>query len=237
MRFRAAVFVVSALVVCGVSARAEVRDPDQDDLEEKLVRGPAFGDAELAPYFVSGPLKQAATELQAGRAQQALKLLPARSQAFAAKWLRALALRAAGQFVPAKRAFEELALLGGPLADRAVHLAGSCAVDAKDPVAAERLLGQVPARYVDADQAILERARQVMKLRVAGPTTAAAVEEIVRPILAGEVRGDVAAAHLTAGDAQLAAGDKNTARAHYRAAWVDRPLSGAAESARGRDLH
>src|SRR5213082_4273284 len=212
-------FPVSALLVCGVSARAEVRDPDQDDLEEKLVRGPVFGDAELAPYFVSGPLKQAATELQAGHAQQALKLLPGKPQAFAAKWLRALALRAAGQSVLAKRAFEELSLLGGPLADRAVHLAGMCAVDAKDAVAAERLLGQVPARYVDADQAILERARQVMKLRVAGPATAAAVEEILRPILAGEVRGDVAAAHLTAGDAQLAAGDKSAARAHYRAAW------------------
>src|SRR5438067_5215398 len=75
-----------------------------------------------------------------------------------------------------------------------------------------------------------------MKLRVAGPATAAAIEEIVRPIFAGEVRGDVAAAHLTAGDAQLAAGDKSAARAHYRAAWVDRPLSAAAESARARDL-
>jgi len=236
MRLRAAFLVVSALLVCGVSARAEVRDPDQDDLEEKLVRGPVFGDAELSPYFASGSLKQAAAELQAGHAQQALKLLPSKPQAYAAKWLRAMALRSAGQFVPAKRAFEELALLGGPVADRAVHLAGLCAVDGKDAVAAERLLGQVPARYVDADQAILERARQVMKLRVAGPATAAMVEEIVHPILAGEVRGDVAAAHLTAGDAQLAAGDKSTARGHYRAAWVDRPLSAAAESARLRDF-
>src|SRR3954471_17872275 len=109
MRLRALLLLATALLVYGGSALADVRDPSQDDLEVELVRGPAFGDAELAPYFVSGPLKQAAAELQAGRAQQALKLLPAKPQAFAAKWLRALALRAAGQSVPAKRAFEELA--------------------------------------------------------------------------------------------------------------------------------
>jgi soluble lytic murein transglycosylase len=235
MRFRAPVLLVSALFVCGVAARADVPDPSQDDLEEELVRGPAFGDAEFAPYFAAGPLKQAAAELEAGRGAQALKLIPAKPQTVPAKWLRALALRASGQSAQAKRAFEELALLGGLLADRAVHLASLCAVDLKDGAAAERLLGQVSARYVDADQAILERARQVMKLRVPGAATAASVEEVVHPILAGEIRGDVAAAHLTAGDTQLAAGDKDAARAHYRSAWVDRPLSAAAESARQRE--
>ncbi|MFL5450866.1 MAG: transglycosylase SLT domain-containing protein [Myxococcales bacterium] len=235
MRLQAPLLLVSALLVCGIAARADVPDPSQDNLEEELVRGPAFGDAELAPYFAAGPLKQAAAEVEAGRGAQALKLIPAKPQTVPAKWLRAFALRASGQSAQAKRAFEELALLGGPLADRAVHLAGLCAVDLKDGAAAERLLGQVSARYVDADQAMLERARQVMKLRVPGAATAAAVEEIVHPILAGDLRGDVAAAHLTAGDAQLAAGDKDAARAHYRSAWVDRPLSAAAESARQRE--
>ncbi len=99
----------------------------------------------------------------------------------------------------------------------------------------ERLLAQVPARYVDADQAMLERARQAMGLHVAGPATARRVEEILQPIFDGKVKADVGAAHLVAGDAQLAAGAKEAARAHYRAAWVDRPLSGAAESARQRE--
>src|SRR5437660_1285923 len=79
------------------------------------------------------------------------------------------------------------------------------------------------------------RGRQAMKLRVAGPATSARVEEIVQPLLDGEVRGDLASAHLLAGDAQLAAGAKDKARGHYRAAWVEHPLSPAAESARDRE--
>ena len=77
--------------------------------------------------------------------------------------------------------FEQLALEGGPLADRALHLAGLCAVDEGNAAAAERLFAQVSLRYVNADQVLLERARQTLQRLVAGPRTAARVEEILDP--------------------------------------------------------
>src|SRR2546427_11388700 len=108
-------------------------------------------------------------------------------------------------------------------------------IDQGSAGAAERLLAQVSLRYVDADQILLERARQTMDRRVAGPRTAARVEEILQPIVGGQVRADIAAAHLIAGDAQLAAGAKEKARSHWRAAWIEHPLSPAADTARDRE--
>jgi len=197
--------------------------------------GPAFGAARLAPYFTAPVLKSALGELEAGRPENALHYLPTAPKDGPTRWIKALALRAADQPRPARKLFEQLALAGGPLADRALHMAALCAVDQSDGRSAERLLGQVSLRYVDADQVLLEWARQYSKSHVAGPRTAQRIEEILQPIFLGEVRADAAPAHLIAGDAQAAARDKEKARAHYRAAWVDRPLSGAAESARRRD--
>ncbi len=181
------------------------------DEDDDSLAGPTFGDAQLAPYFVTPALRSALSELQAGRPESALTFLPAKPKDAPSRWLKALTLKAAEQPRPARALFEG------------------------DSAAAERLLGQVSSRYVDADQAMLERARQLMNLRVAGPATAKRVEEILKAVFDGQVRGDQGAAHLVAGDAQLAAGNKDLARAHYRAAWVERPLSLAAESARWRD--
>src|SRR5439155_1119151 len=171
----------------------------------------------------------------AGRARNALGYLPRKPTDSPTKWLKALALRAAEQPKAARALFEQLAVEGGPLSDRALHLAALCAIDEGKASAAERLLGQVSLRYVDADEALLERARQTIDLRVAGPRTAARVEEILQPIFAGMLRADVAAAHLIAGDVQFAAGAKEKARTHWRAAWVEHPLSTAADSARERE--
>jgi soluble lytic murein transglycosylase len=195
----------------------------------------AYGDAELSSYFASGKLKKAADALQAGQAAQALKLLPKHPEDPPAQWLRAFVLRAANQPRAARAAFEELAAGGGPLGDRALHLAALCAIDGGEVAAADRLLAQVPPRYVDADQAVLERARQLQKAHRPGARLAAQVEEALEPIFMGKVRADVATAHLLAGDAQLAAGAKEKARAHWRAAWLDHPLSPAADSARARE--
>src|SRR2546428_2118747 len=212
--------------------RAESSSPDEPDAAEAPI---AYGDPELAPYFAVGPLKRAAAELQAGRAAVGLRFIPAKSQEFPAQWLRALALRAAGNPRAARAVFEQLAVRGGPVGDRALHLAALSAIDAGDAAGADRLLAQVPARYVDVDQAILERARQLRKAQVAGPRLAAKVEEVLEPNFSGSVRADVATAHLLAGDAQLAAGATDKARAHWRAAWVEHPLSPAADSARARE--
>ena len=224
---------VSALCLAWVPAPGDppAREPDTEAVE----RGPAITEANLAPYFTSQALKSAASELQAGRAKSALRFLPRRPTDSPTKWLKALALKAAEQPKDARALFEQLAVQGGPLADRALHLAALCAIDEGKASAAERLLGQISLRYVDADEVLLERARQTMELRVAGPRTAARVEEILQPIFAGMLRADVAAAHLIAGDVQFAAGAKEKARTHWRAAWVEHPLSTAADSARERE--
>src|ERR1700730_7385183 len=197
--------------------------------------GPASAEADRAPYFPSGPLKEALGELQAGRPTRALQLTPRKPTDDPTRWLRALALRSAGRSGEARRLFEALALSGGALADRATHLAALSAIDAGESSLAEKLLGQVSLRYVDADQALLERARLQGKLHAAGPTAARLVEETLAPIFDGKVRADVASAHLIAGDAQLGAGNPDAARAHWRAAWLDHPLSGAGDSARERE--
>ncbi|MGZ6123430.1 MAG: tetratricopeptide repeat protein, partial [Myxococcales bacterium] len=211
-------------------------DPPAGEPEVASVeRGPAIGEPQLAPYFTTPSLQAALAELQAGRPAGALRHLPRKPTESPVMWLRALALKADDQPRAARLLFEQLAREGGPLADRALHLAALCAIDEGNGAAAERLLAQVSLRYVDADQVLLERARQTMERLVAGPRTAARVEDILQPIFEAQIRADVAAAHLIAGDAQLAAGAKEKARTHWRAAWVEHPLSAAAESARDRE--
>ncbi|HKB76859.1 MAG TPA: tetratricopeptide repeat protein, partial [Myxococcales bacterium] len=224
------VLLLGLVSLGAASAYAEASAPAEREAEVA-----AYGDAELAPWFEAGPLKRAAAELQSGHAARALSLIPRKPEDAAGRWLRALALRAADRPRAARAAFEELAAAGGPLSDRALHLAALSAIDGGEAAAADRLLAQIPARYVDADQALLERARQLLKAHVAGPRLAAQVEEVLEPIFSGKVRADVASAHLLAGDAQLSAGAKDKARAHWRAAWVDHPLSPAADSARARE--
>src|SRR3954471_15624727 len=140
-------------------------------------RGPAIGAPQLAPYFTTPALQFALSELQAGRPGSALRRLPRKPEESPVKWLRALALKADNQRHPARMLFEQLALEGGPLADRALHLAALCAIDEGNGAAAERLFAQVSLRYVDADQVLLERARQTMQRLVAGPRTAGRVGE------------------------------------------------------------
>src|SRR3954469_9010064 len=202
---------------------------------EALALGPVIGEPQLAPYFTTPALRSALSELQAGRAAHALRYLPSRPSEAPVKWLRALALRAAEQPRPARALFQQLAAGGGPLADRALHLAALCAIDDGDAAGAEKLLAQISLQYVDAEKALLEPARQHLKVPEPGGRTAAQAEEILQPIFAGQVRADVAAAHLIAGDAQLAAAAKERARTHWRAAWVEHPNSAAAEPARERE--
>jgi soluble lytic murein transglycosylase len=225
------------LLTGALAFSAALRGQDPARADGAPVPSATYGDAELASYFATGPLKEAAADLQAGHAARALKLIPARAQEFPERWLRAQALRAAGESRAARAAFEELANRDGPLADRALHLAALSAIDAGDAATADRLLAEIPSRYVDADQVLLERARQLLKGHAAGPKLASNVEKVLEPIFSGAVRGDVATAHLLAGDAWLAVADKEKARAHWRAAWLDHPLSPAADSARARERH
>ena len=197
--------------------------------------GPALAEADLASYFTSPNAKAAQQLLQRGQATKALALLPPFPKDAPTRWLRALSLRAAGKPADARKLFEQLVVAGGPLTDRATHLAALCAADGGDSALAELLLGQVSLRYVDADQALLERARLQMRLKTAGPATAKLVEETLAPILEARVRADTASGLLLAGDAQAAAGNREAARAHFRAAWLEHPLSAAAGSAKLRE--
>jgi soluble lytic murein transglycosylase len=226
--------------LAAISAFSVAWEPAPTDLlvsedVASVERGPAIGEPQLAPYFTTPELQSALGDLQAGRAASALRRLPRNPENSPVKWLRALALKAGDQPHRARLLFEQLALEGGPLADRALHLAGLSAIDEGNGAAAERLFAQVSLRYVNADEVLLERARQTLQRLVAGPRTAARIEEILQPIFDAQVRADVAAAHLIAGDAQLAAGATGKARTHWRAAWVEHPLSAAADSARERE--
>src|SRR2546426_2729953 len=159
--------IVRLLTLAGLSALCAAwvpAHPDALDDVEPVEAGPAIGEAQLAPYFTTPALKSALSELQAGRAANALRYLPSRPAEVSTKWLRALALKAAEQPAAARPLFEQIAQKAGPLAERALYLAALCAVDQGDAKAAEKLLAQVSLDYVDADQALLERARQLMKL-------------------------------------------------------------------------
>src|SRR3989442_8264488 len=65
-------FAAVALCVAWVPAPPDplAADPDVEAVE----RGPAIGEAELAPYFTSSALKSALSELQAGRGADALPI-------------------------------------------------------------------------------------------------------------------------------------------------------------------
>ena len=210
-------------------------EADESEAPSPGLLGPAFREADFAPYFTSANGKAALALLQQGKAASALPLLSPFPKDAPTRWLRALALRAAQKPGDARKLFEQLMIAGGPLVDRATHLAGQCAHEAGDANAAELLLGQVSLRYVDADQALLERAHLQMKLRPAGPAAAKLVEETLAPIFDGRVRADVAQAHVVAGEAQQAAGNKEAARVHYRSAWIEHPLSAAGPGARSRE--
>ena len=110
---------VSALCLAWVPAPGDplAQEPDAEVME----RGPAVSEADLAPYFTSPERKAAASELQAGRASSALRYLPRKPTDSPTKWLKALALRAAEHPKAARALFEQLAVQGGPLADRALH--------------------------------------------------------------------------------------------------------------------
>src|SRR5207237_1348873 len=85
----------AAVVLCAAWVPAPpdplAADPDVEAVE----RGPAIGEAELAPYFTTSAAKSALSELQAGRAANALRFLPRRPADAPTRWLKALALKAA----------------------------------------------------------------------------------------------------------------------------------------------
>ena len=80
---------LAALCLAWEPADPLAGDPDAASLE----RGPAIGEAQLAPYFTAPALKSALSELQAGRPASALRYLPRKPTDSPAKWLRALALK------------------------------------------------------------------------------------------------------------------------------------------------
>src|SRR2546421_7282303 len=85
----------AAVVLCAAWVPAPpdplAADPDVEAVE----RGPAIGEAELAPYFTSSALKSALSELQAGRAAEPLRFLSPRPAGAPPPWGQAPALEAA----------------------------------------------------------------------------------------------------------------------------------------------
>src|SRR2546425_12474948 len=88
-------------------------DPLAGDPEvEAVERGPAIGEAELAPYFTTSALKSALSELQAGRAADALRFFSPRPAGGPAPGLKALGLEGADHPKTGRAAFRELAVEG-----------------------------------------------------------------------------------------------------------------------------
>src|SRR2546427_1726362 len=86
-------FAAVALCVAWVPAPPDplAADPDVEAVE----RGPAIGEAELAPYFTTSALKSALSELQAGRAANAFRVLPPTPAGSPTPWVQARAPEAA----------------------------------------------------------------------------------------------------------------------------------------------
>src|SRR2546425_11206921 len=103
-------FAAVALCVAWVPAPPDplAADPDVEAVE----RGPAIGEAELAPYFTSSALKSALSELQAGRAADALRFFSPRPAGGPAPGLKALGLEGADHPKTGRAAFRELAVEG-----------------------------------------------------------------------------------------------------------------------------
>src|SRR5262249_47309512 len=161
-------------------------------------------------YF-TGPAKKARQALDAGRASQALQLLPARPKDVPTRWLRAQALKAAGRCPEAQPELEKLAALDGALPDRALFEAAGRGEHRHDAAAALRLYRAIPQTSVDAGEAYLAAAR-LLRDRLPPQQAAQEIEELLAPLLAMSVRGDPAAAHLIAGDAFAAAHNPERAR-------------------------
>src|SRR2546425_8207395 len=111
-------FAAVALCVAWVPAPPDplAADPDVEAVE----RGPAIGEAELAPYFTSSALKSALSELQAGRAANALRFLSPRPGGGPTRGAQGVGLKGGGHPEAARARVEQLAREGGALAGRAL---------------------------------------------------------------------------------------------------------------------
>src|SRR2546426_10636652 len=109
-------FAAVALCVAWVPAPPDplAADPDVEAVE----RGPAIGEAEMAPYFTTSALKSALSELQAGRAANALRFLPRRPAGAPTRGLKALGLKGADHPKAARAPFEPRPMGGGALGGR-----------------------------------------------------------------------------------------------------------------------
>src|SRR2546426_5297038 len=86
-------FAAVALCAAWVPAPPDplAADPDVEAVE----RGPAIGEAELAPYFTTSAAKSALSELQAGRGADALRFLSPRPAGAPTPGVKGLGLEAA----------------------------------------------------------------------------------------------------------------------------------------------
>src|SRR6202022_4842938 len=90
--------IVRLLTLAALSALCAAWVPAHPDALadlESVEAGPAIGEAQLAPYFTTPALKSALSELQAGRAANALRYLPSRPADLPPKGPGALGLKAA----------------------------------------------------------------------------------------------------------------------------------------------
>lgn len=196
------------------AAPPEPADPPLADDELGLVPDPA--------------LRGAVAHLAAGRAAEALKLLPASVAAPELRYVRARALAASGAHAEAGKLFAAVAADLPPLAARSHCEAAQAFEEAGNLAAAARHLPPCAADPVLGRDAALQRAR--LELRRSRPDDAL---ESLAPLLgeAGPLRAE---ALFLAGQAREAAGRDAWALEGYRTLFVEEPTSPWAGRARTR---
>lgn len=214
---------ISAFVVLGVLAA----DPHAESVGA-LQSSPVLDPLSIERYFTSGPLADAAKHLDAGRAREALRLVPADEVSLPARYLRARALLGAGEALKAAGEFEKLAADWPAMSVRSHCHAATAWRDAGEPSKSVRHLKTCQQDSSRARAARFELAQ--LHVRLGQPVEA--LEEL-QPLIApsAPVQPD---ALMLAGRLYAELGQPERAIEIYRRAYVEIVSPDIATQARTR---
>lgn len=215
---------ICAFLVLGVLAA----DPHAESVGAPQPSSAVFDPQSIERYFTSGPLADAARQLDAGRAREALRLVPADEVSLPARYLRARALLGAGEALKAAGAFEKLAADWPAMSVRSHCHAATAWRDAGEPAKAVHHLKACQQDSSRARAARFELAQ--LHVRLGQPVEA--LEEL-QPLIApsAPLQAD---ALMLAGRLYGELGQHQRAIETYRRAYVEIASPDLASQARTR---
>lgn len=191
---------------------------------EAAEQGPRLTRADLSPYFGEGVLAEAKAAFDAGRFAQARALLADVPASLPVRFLRALAALRARDFGAAGSEMEKLATDWPALKDRCLVHAGQAYEQLKDWAGAERVYAQVSPQAPLSVDAVLGRARALMRLKRSNEALELLAPWVERP--APPWGRDVGAeALLVQADVYAWRGDAKKERAALLAVWAHHPMA------------